>query len=1167
MNQYPAKPLMDEMAQYGRYGDSMLVHMNPIEVAGIASLSPTGQLTTNPVTGQPEAFLPLLPIIAGIGIKSLGLGALATGALTGVATAAITGDLKRGLISGLTAGVAGGIADLGAEAAQASTDVLTTGAEIGTTGVDIASQAADASTLASDIASFADSPVTGLTAEGVRNVAGLGADTLTGLTPDQMASSIGSVYQPIESALPAGFDTAAAVGNVSPEPFDFMTYTPEFIEGMNPMQATALAGMGAGQLAQMDVEDDLAAQAAAREAEREEKLAQAYGDLYGAQMAAQPGLSMGMSPRRSIMSNIIPYRPTMGMSAGGSTSLPPYLQDLVDRGVLTEEQARDQMEARGDAAQNEDLEQVTDVAQGTDTQGAGAGTNVYDRHDDILDDEDLDTPSDINNSEPEGAGNNPDYVPPDTETETETETTTTRPVTRENTPMEDIGFLGREEEILNKAKMGNVLTQEEQAILERYYNRYENYRRRRDARFKKMDRENANFVDYQALANAAGGAFGFVPGGGIGLDPVSVQAGLRGEYAVAPPKDYMTGFEPEFSYFQNDPNAPFIPDRGYRPISGGIESSGGYFDPILDREEYNRQLMDYYTMLGSYMPGAVEYPEEPGSIEDDPDTVGTTPIGGGAGETPDVGEPVDVEPEDPEEGEKPDVGKPIGVYAHKYKKWRKNSDFILDKVRRGVPLTDSEQEWYKKYEAGLIVDPRVRPEGFQVPASYEDAMALFESGGYEGVQTVSFGELDDYDRGDEEQYPKPQTDGESGTAISQADLLARAELAKDARDQMKGIRALLGGKEGMKGILGGVLSGDSELARQHQEEKARYLPPQGSAAYNRLSPEEQEAIDMERDRRQQAAQRQRREYLESVGGYGNYEGGFNDADYWNAGYANLDDAYYYDGQIKPASETTTSVEMPDGVTFSQDPMASSRSYVEGLFERGVIDEQGNLLNPEGVNIATIARGTAGFLDLLPEDVAANLRAQAQAAMDEGQGGSRSGGQELTFAEGGQTEVAIRTPMGEATVPAGGIANMPTEFSASMPTEQEFNMLISAIAGQADNADQIIEMFIERYGVDMFSQIREMVLQSIVPNAQTEGMIEGNGSGMDDMVGGMIGDQQPVAVSPGEYIVPADVVSGLGDGSSDAGAEELDQMMSRVRMARGGTTEQAPPIDARRMMPA
>ena len=53
---------------------------------------------------------------------------------------------------------------------------------------------------------------------------------------------------------------------------------------------------------------------------------------------------------------------------------------------------------------------------------------------------------------------------------------------------------------------------------------------------------------------------------------------------------------------------------------------------------------------------------------------------------------------------------------------------------------------------------------------------------------------------------------------------------------------------------------------------------------------------------------------------------------------------------------------------------------------------------------------------------------------------------------------------------------------------------------------------------------------------------------------MIGDQQPVAVSPGEFIVPADVVSGLGDGDTDAGADELDAMMNRVRVERTGTTD-------------
>ena len=73
--------------------------------------------------------------------------------------------------------------------------------------------------------------------------------------------------------------------------------------------------------------------------------------------------------------------------------------------------------------------------------------------------------------------------------------------------------------------------------------------------------------------------------------------------------------------------------------------------------------------------------------------------------------------------------------------------------------------------------------------------------------------------------------------------------------------------------------------------------------------------------------------------------------------------------------------------------------------------------------------------------------------------------------------------------------------------------------------------------------------------------------MDDMIPGMIGDQQPVAVSPGEYIVPADVVSGLGDGSTDAGVKELDQMLDRVRMERTGMTNQPRPMNTGGALPA
>jgi len=167
-------------------------------------------------------------------------------------------------------------------------------------------------------------------------------------------------------------------------------------------------------------------------------------------------------------------------------------------------------------------------------------------------------------------------------------------------------------------------------------------------------------------------------------------------------------------------------------------------------------------------------------------------------------------------------------------------------------------------------------------------------------------------------------------------------------------------------------------------------------------------------------------------------------------------------------------------------------------------------------------------------------------------------------EGGT--VPLRTSMGDTEVAAGGIANVPTGFTKSMPSEQEFSMVAAAVLGRVENPDAIVDMFVEKYGPEMFRQVREFILQNVAPNAQTEGMIRGQGSGMDDKVPGMIGDQQPVAVSPGEFIVPADVVSGLGDGSSDAGAKELDKMMDRVRMGRGGTTKQAPPIDARKAMP-
>lgn len=61
-----------------------------------------------------------------------------------------------------------------------------------------------------------------------------------------------------------------------------------------------------------------------------------------------------------------------------------------------------------------------------------------------------------------------------------------------------------------------------------------------------------------------------------------------------------------------------------------------------------------------------------------------------------------------------------------------------------------------------------------------------------------------------------------------------------------------------------------------------------------------------------------------------------------------------------------------------------------------------------------------------------------------------------------------------------------------------------------------------------------------------GMIRGPGGGVDDLIAGTIDNRNKVLLSDGEYVIPARVVSALGDGSSEAGAKVLDGMVARVK---------------------
>ena len=80
-------------------------------------------------------------------------------------------------------------------------------------------------------------------------------------------------------------------------------------------------------------------------------------------------------------------------------------------------------------------------------------------------------------------------------------------------------------------------------------------------------------------------------------------------------------------------------------------------------------------------------------------------------------------------------------------------------------------------------------------------------------------------------------------------------------------------------------------------------------------------------------------------------------------------------------------------------------------------------------------------------------------------------------------------------------------------------------------------------------------------------LQGGTDGMADKIPANIDGEQPAALSHGEFVIPADVVSHLGNGSTDAGAKQLYRMMNKVRTARTGKKKQARAVTPQKYMPA
>jgi GH24 family phage-related lysozyme (muramidase) len=81
-----------------------------------------------------------------------------------------------------------------------------------------------------------------------------------------------------------------------------------------------------------------------------------------------------------------------------------------------------------------------------------------------------------------------------------------------------------------------------------------------------------------------------------------------------------------------------------------------------------------------------------------------------------------------------------------------------------------------------------------------------------------------------------------------------------------------------------------------------------------------------------------------------------------------------------------------------------------------------------------------------------------------------------------------------------------------------------------------------------------------------GYLQGPGDGMSDDIPATINGDEPAALADGEFVIPADVVSHLGNGSSEAGSKQLYAMMDRIRKARTGRESQGKEIKPGKYMP-
>ena len=164
---------------------------------------------------------------------------------------------------------------------------------------------------------------------------------------------------------------------------------------------------------------------------------------------------------------------------------------------------------------------------------------------------------------------------------------------------------------------------------------------------------------------------------------------------------------------------------------------------------------------------------------------------------------------------------------------------------------------------------------------------------------------------------------------------------------------------------------------------------------------------------------------------------------------------------------------------------------------------------------------------------------------------------------------VRNKMG--FMQEGGMAEMPDD----MDGETLMINAIMALQGMSSDPEQDLMEFVSAFGMYSLQDLQRRVAMGEMGGGErgVGRLVEGMGDGMSDSVDAEIvndmsdpsGSGQPLKVADGEYVIAADAVADIGNGSTDAGAKKLDTLMKQVRMARHGTTKQPPEKDMMSVM--